>query len=62
MLKMLDKIQSADNEARDFVDRGVRANHLAALIAAGKYNKQLKNREVSHAVDIAAAVQEPAPK
>ncbi len=58
MLKMSGKIEPADNEAREFVNLGVCAIHLAASIAAKRYNLQLENGRVSHSDDIAVVVQE----
>lgn len=45
IVKMLDKTQSA---TIDFIDHGVSTYHLAASVAAVRYNTQFENRRASH--------------
>lgn len=50
------KKQSADEEAKEFLDDRVDAIHLIVLEAVARYQSQIDDRRFGDLVDIAAAV------
>ncbi len=58
MVKLAGITKSTNEEAKEFVDRGVRANYLVTSAAAKSYQNQIDNHRISGSYCISLVVQE----